>query len=117
MTRFDYKETLDFVIVEIFEKKHPSTLRYSQLEKEISLYCKLSSATLSRHLKSLVHRNILEKKRERDVPIFYSLTKEFKKELAEYKKDYPSNYIGKILSSPKYRYYKGRYSPFLLARL
>lgn len=117
MTRFDYKETLDFVIVEIFEKNYPSMLRYSPLEKEISIHCKLSLATLSRHLESLVHRNILDKKREKDVPTFYSLTKKFTKDLAEYKKDYPSNYIEKILLSSTYRYYKGRYSPYLLARL
>jgi hypothetical protein len=93
-----YKYILDYAIVDILDTKHPSYLRYHELEQEISLHCKLSSATLLRHLTRLLGRNVLERTEQNNSNTFYSLTKEFKVSLDIHKKHYPKSYFEKTLS-------------------
>jgi DNA-binding HxlR family transcriptional regulator len=97
MIRRRYKSILDYAIVDIFDTEH-SCLRYHEIEQEISLYCKVSSATLSLHLIRLVERNVLARRVDDNGHTFYSLTKRFKGSLDIQKKHYPTNYIEKTLS-------------------
>jgi DNA-binding HxlR family transcriptional regulator len=114
-----YKYILDYAIVDILDTKHRSYLRYHELEQEISLHCKLSSATLVRHLTRLVGRNVLERRIEQNnSKTFYSLTKEFKVSLDIQKKHYPKSYFEKTLSLNNFTNFdygftlsKAKYSP------
>jgi DNA-binding HxlR family transcriptional regulator len=94
--RYYYKHTLDYAIVEIFDTSY--RLRYHELEEEIRSYCKLSSATLSRHLARLINRNVLYKDEEINGRVFYSLTVEFNDSLNIQRKNYPWDYLEKTLS-------------------
>ena len=119
MTYRRYKYILDYAIVDILDTKHTSYLRYHELEQEISLHGKLSSATLVRHLTRLVGRNVLERRIEQNnSKTFYSLTKEFKVSLDIQKKHYPKGYFEKTLSLNNFTNFdygftlsKAKYSP------
>jgi len=93
-----YKHTLDFVIVELLDVKYPSYLRYYEIEKEVSLYHKVPSKTLSLHLRDLRLRNALEKIKQKNNHTFYSLTNEFKVELDIQKRNYPIIFVKEALS-------------------
>jgi DNA-binding HxlR family transcriptional regulator len=102
--RHRYKDILDYTIIDILDTKYPSCLRYYELEREISLHCKISSSTLARHLARLVGRKALDRQEEKKYGhTFYSLTKEFKDSLHIQKKYYPKNYFEKTLSLNNYR--------------
>ncbi|HEY7079665.1 MAG TPA: hypothetical protein VH500_08190 [Nitrososphaeraceae archaeon] len=90
----------------MLEQKYPSLLRYSEIEKEINSYLsrKIPSATLSFHLTDLYSiRAVLKKKKERNGYTYYSLTKEFKKELDKQKKIPPANHAIQALSSGRFK--------------
>jgi hypothetical protein len=65
-----YKHTLDYVIVDTLDSCYPSYLRYRELEKEVSLYHKVPSATLSFHLWDMRFRHVLDKKEEKNGILF-----------------------------------------------
>lgn len=102
MTYLRYRKVLDYAIVDIVDLKH-SSLRYCEIEREISVHCRVSSATLSRHLTRLVGRNVLHRIVEENGHTFYSLTKRFKESMDIQKKHYPVNYIEKTLSLHDFR--------------
>jgi hypothetical protein len=101
-----YKHELDYAIVELIDAKYPLPVRYSEIEKEINLHLshKIPSATLSFHLTDLYEiRDVLEKKKRRNGYTYYSLTKEFKKELDKQRKIDPDNYSKEALSSSPFK--------------
>ena len=98
-----YKHTLDYVIVDTLDSRYPSYLRYRELEKEVSLYHKVPSATLSFHLWDMRFRHVLDKKEEKNGYTFYSLTNEFKDQLDAQKKQHPTDYVKETLSLPEFR--------------
>jgi arginine repressor len=108
-----YKHALDYAIVEILDKK--SSLRYYELEEELSLYHKPSTSTLSRHLERLIRRRILRRIRKDNGNTFYSLSDLFKGSLDKQKKDNSTNYLEKTLSLPEF-YYR-LHSPFGLEEI
>ena len=98
-----YKHTLDYAIVDTLDSRYPSYLRYRELEKEVSLYHKVPSATLSFHLWDMRFRHVLDKKEEKNGYTFYSLTNEFKDQLDAQKKQHPTDYVKETLSLPEFR--------------
>ncbi|MGB8035004.1 MAG: hypothetical protein WCF03_14415 [Nitrososphaeraceae archaeon] len=98
-----YKHTLDYVIVDTLDSRYPSYLRYRELEKEVSLYHKVPSATLSFHLWDMRFRHVLDKKEEKNGYTFYSLTNEFKDQLDAQKKQHPTDCVKETLSLPEFR--------------
>lgn len=81
---------LDYVIVEILDSKSTS-LRYKELVKEIERHCKISSSTLTLHLKRLAGRNIIERLFENGHTA-YALTKRFKEISGFQREKYPTDY-------------------------
>lgn len=102
---FYYKAELDYVIVGMLDSRYPSSMRYNQIEKEISscLPRKVPSATLSLHLGDLRFRHVLDKRKEQNRHTFYSLTKEFKDKLDIQKTEHPESYEKNALSLDHFR--------------
>ena len=87
----DYKDALDYAIVEILDAE-PLPLKFHELEEKIEKYCKISPSTLTRHLKGLARRNIVERKLLNNGRATYSLTKKFKDVSEIQRKHYPTSY-------------------------
>jgi DNA-binding transcriptional ArsR family regulator len=75
-TRYD--EDLDHWIVRILRDSRQLELQHNQLESEVNLRHKVSSATLSSHLDKLYRREILYIRVDKNKHTYYSLTEEFK---------------------------------------
>lgn len=91
MNSYDYKDALDYAIVEILYTKD-SALRYHELVEDISMHCKIYPPTLTRHLKTLAARNIIERKLLDKGHTTYTLTKRFKEVSEIQRKKYPTNF-------------------------
>lgn len=91
MNSYDYKDALDYAIVEILHLKH-APVRYHELVEEISKYCRISPSTLTRHLKTLAARSIIKRKLQKNGRATYELTKRFKEVSEILRNKYPTNY-------------------------
>ena len=92
-----YDAELDDWIVNILLPRQ-SELRYNQLEKELNLRHKVSTATFSAHLRRLVGGQILLRRREENGHTYYSLAKEFRIALESEKRHDPTNYVRNAFS-------------------
>lgn len=97
-----YKHELDYLLVEILDTKYPLYMRYRDLEKELNLYGKISSTTLSLHLTDLRLRDVLYRRKEKNGHTFYLLTEKFKGELEIKKEKYPTSFAKETLSLPNF---------------
>jgi DNA-binding HxlR family transcriptional regulator len=88
---YNYKEILDYAIVEILIAEN-SPLKFDELKERIEKYCKISPSTLTYHLKTLAGRSIVERKPLKNGRATYSLTKTFKDASEIQRKHYPTSY-------------------------
>jgi DNA-binding HxlR family transcriptional regulator len=82
---------LDYAIVEILDSKG-MPLRYHELVEEIEKHCKISSSTLTLHLKRLAGRNVVERRLFENGHTAYALTKKFKGVSEIQRKKYPNKH-------------------------
>lgn len=94
---------MDDCIVYIFTEHKFSELRYNLLEKEMNLRHRVSTATLSSHLKKLYGREILCIRVKKNGHTYYSLTKRFRDRL---------EYEMKHAQPPINRYLRNTFSRF-----
>lgn len=81
----------DYAIVDILDSKS-TPLRYHELAKEIERHCKISSSTLTLHLKRLAGRKIVERRLFANGHTTYALTIRFK-EISEIQREkYSTDY-------------------------
>jgi DNA-binding transcriptional ArsR family regulator len=105
MTEYYYKNELDYAILEILDIKYPLSLRCKEIEQEINLHLesKIRPSTLSRHLRRLEERKVIDRTQDwKCGPTHYSLKKEFKDSLDTNKQQYPTTYIQETLSLTSY---------------
>jgi DNA-binding HxlR family transcriptional regulator len=88
---YNYKEILDYAIVEILDAEN-SPLKFHELIEKIEKYCKISTSTLTYHLETLAGRSIVERTVLKNGRATYSLTKKFKETSEIQRKYYPTNY-------------------------
>ena len=99
-----YKHTLDYAIVEILDTQH-SSLKYHELAEKIEKYCKISSSTLTRHLRVLARRSIVERTLFNNGRATYSLTKKFKDASEMQRRHYPISYLKETCSLETFSIY------------
>jgi DNA-binding HxlR family transcriptional regulator len=88
---YNYKEILDYAIVEILNAEN-SCLKFDELKEKIEKYCRISTSTLTYHLKTLAGRNIIERTLLLNGRATYSLTEKFKDASEIQRKYYPTSY-------------------------
>ena len=74
---YNYKEILDYAIVEILDAEN-SRLKFDELKERMEKYCRISTSSLTYHLKTLTGRNVVERTLLVNGRATYSLTKKFK---------------------------------------
>lgn len=91
MNLYNYKEILDYAIVEILDAEN-LPLKFHDLIEKIEKYRKISTSTLTYHLKTLAGRSVVERTLLKNGRATYSLTQKFKDASEIQRKYYPTSY-------------------------